>query len=120
MLAKSWPNASQPPHAGAFAQMSVCGDQFTEQVRKSCLQALGCRFVQSAALRMYRWPNTSVLRDEDSVRSLTVVPLQAWGSCRGSSPDTRGYTCALWLLFHTLAAHVTGDTGGALWMAAVK
>jgi hypothetical protein len=47
-------------------------------------------------------------------------PLQPWGSCRGSSPATRGYTCGLWLLFHTLAAHVTGDTGGALWMAAIK
>ena len=35
-------------------------------------------------------------------------------------PETRGYTCGLWLLFHSLAARVGGDTGGALWMAAVR
>lgn len=52
--------------------------------------------------------------------SMSCLFLQPWGSCQGSSPGTRGYTCGLWLLFHTLAAHVTGDTGGALWMAAVK
>eukprot|EP00232_Nephroselmis_pyriformis_P003304 CAMPEP_0182910012 /NCGR_PEP_ID=MMETSP0034_2-20130328/36068_1 /TAXON_ID=156128 /ORGANISM="Nephroselmis pyriformis, Strain CCMP717" /LENGTH=436 /DNA_ID=CAMNT_0025046305 /DNA_START=80 /DNA_END=1386 /DNA_ORIENTATION=- len=31
-------------------------------------------------------------------------PPAAWGSCEGSSPGTRGYTCGLWLMFHTLAA----------------
>ena len=46
--------------------------------------------------------------------------MQAWRSCAGSIPERRGYTCGLWLLFHSLAARVSGPTGGALWMAAVR
>lgn len=45
---------------------------------------------------------------------------QEWGSCKGSVPNARGYTCGLWMLFHSMAARVRGDTGGALWMAAVR
>lgn len=32
----------------------------------------------------------------------SVFPLRPYISCHGSSPDLRGYPCALWLLFHTL------------------
>lgn len=28
----------------------------------------------------------------------------AYDACKGSKPDTRGFTCGLWLLFHTTAA----------------
>jgi hypothetical protein len=28
----------------------------------------------------------------------------SWVACKGSKPEQRGYTCALWLLFHTTAA----------------
>lgn len=28
----------------------------------------------------------------------------AYEACKGSKPDTRGFTCGLWLLFHTTAA----------------
>lgn len=29
---------------------------------------------------------------------------QGWSWCRGQNPGTRGYTCGLWLLFHSLLA----------------
>ena len=51
---------------------------------------------------------------------LPVWSVQPWRSCKGSVPERRGYTCGLWMLFHSLAARVTGPTGGALWMAAVR
>ena len=47
--------------------------------------------------------------------------LQEWGSCRGSRETSRGYTCGLWLLLHSLAARsAPPETVGAFWMAAVK
>ena len=30
--------------------------------------------------------------------------VQEWGSCRVSRENSRGYTCGLWLLLHSLAA----------------
>ena len=47
--------------------------------------------------------------------------MQEWGSCRGSRETSRGYTCGLWLLLHSLAARSTPpETVGAFWMAAVR
>ena len=47
--------------------------------------------------------------------------LQEWGSCRGSRETSRGYTCGLWLLLHSLAARsAPPETVGAFWMTAVK
>jgi hypothetical protein len=46
---------------------------------------------------------------------------QEWGSCKGSRENSRGFTCGLWLLLHTLAARSRPeDTGGAFWMTAVR
>ena len=42
-----------------------------------------------------------------------------WGACAGSVPGARGYTCGLWLLFHSLASRVPPDGGGMLWASAV-
>lgn len=36
-----------------------------------------------------------------------------WVACRGWSPESRGYPCGLWSLFHTLLAH-TNDSASAL------
>lgn len=48
-------------------------------------------------------------------------PLQEWQSCRGTRPDSRGYTCGLWQLFHTLASRLPEtENAGAVWLAAVK
>ncbi len=116
MLSKVWPNASQPPKAGAFAKSHVCGKHFKEQVSR-CMQ----NDIFTMSLGVLNHVIGSEWKSDTKSRFMThCACLQDWGSCRGSSPGTRGYTCALWLLFHSLAAHVTGDTGGALWMAAVK
>ncbi|GAQ90771.1 hypothetical protein KFL_006820090 [Klebsormidium nitens] len=36
-----------------------------------------------------------------------------WRSCQGSTADTRGYSCGLWQLFHSLAARLDAGEGGA-------
>ncbi len=47
--------------------------------------------------------------------------VQDWFMCKGSKPGTRGYTCGLWLLLHSLAARVEpASNGGANWMSAIK
>ncbi|KAK9868642.1 hypothetical protein WJX84_009818 [Apatococcus fuscideae] len=44
-----------------------------------------------------------------------------WFMCQGSKSGSRGYTCGLWLLLHSLAARVEpSKTGGAVWMSAIK
>lgn len=46
---------------------------------------------------------------------------QAWSGCRGATPDTRGYTCGLWQLLHSLAARLDdSENAGAVWLAAVR
>ncbi len=32
-----------------------------------------------------------------------------WGTCKGTYPTTRGYTCGLWELFHMLVAHSSDE-----------
>lgn len=50
-----------------------------------------------------------------------LLPLQEWQSCRGTLPDSRGYTCGLWQLFHSLASRLPEtENAGAVWLAAVK
>lgn len=47
--------------------------------------------------------------------------MQEWSSCRGSTPEGRGYTCGLWQLFHTLATRLPdSENAGAVWLAGVK
>ena len=47
--------------------------------------------------------------------------VQAWGSCKGSREGKRGYTCGLWLVLHSLAAHVAPeDSGGAFFMTSLR
>lgn len=47
-------------------------------------------------------------------------PRPRWGDCAGSSPDTRGYTCGLWTLFHGLAERVPSTDGAPLWYEGVR
>ena len=47
--------------------------------------------------------------------------MQEYGGCKGSREGTRGYTCGLWLLLHSLAAHVKPEaSGGAFFMASLR
>ncbi|KAL4441288.1 hypothetical protein ABPG77_011525 [Micractinium sp. CCAP 211/92] len=49
------------------------------------------------------------------------TPFKEWQSCRGTLPDSRGYTCGLWQLFHSLASRLPEtENAGAVWLAAVK
>ncbi len=49
------------------------------------------------------------------------VCLQDWTSCKGSLPDSRGYTCGLWMLLHSLAARLPEEgNSGVLWLTSVK
>ena len=54
-----------------------------------------------------------------------VGPL-VWRQCEGSVEGKRGYTCGLWLLFHSLAARSVvpssqkNDYAGATWLATVS
>ena len=34
----------------------------------------------------------------------SAVLLQEWRACKGSTDNTRGYTCGLWMVLHSLAA----------------
>ena len=50
-----------------------------------------------------------------------VVLGQDWRACKGSKENKRGYTCGLWMAFHSLAGRTEPqDSGGALWLAAIK
>ena len=47
----------------------------------------------------------------------TVYPLpkpKDWITCRGSNPIYRGYTCSLWLLWHTLSVNEYLHANGQL------
>jgi thiol oxidase len=70
------------------------------------------------------WPaGAEAPADQGGLAALPVCAPQAfteWGGCRGSSPNTRGYTCGLWQLLHALAAQLPDAPGaGAAWLAAV-
>uniref|UniRef100_A0A7S0WFK3 Sulfhydryl oxidase n=1 Tax=Pyramimonas obovata TaxID=1411642 RepID=A0A7S0WFK3_9CHLO len=45
-----------------------------------------------------------------------------WQGCKGSAPTTRGYSCGLWSLFHTLSASAEESEAdaGFKWMQGVK
>jgi len=38
---------------------------------------------------------------------------RGWSSCRGTYPGKRGYTCGLWMMFHSLAARSNDDSAGS-------
>ncbi len=31
-----------------------------------------------------------------------------WAACKGSTPEARGFTCGLWMMFHTVAIRCGG------------
>ena len=35
------------------------------------------------------------------------VAWQEWRACKGSNENTRGYTCGLWMVLHSLAARAS-------------
>lgn len=41
---------------------------------------------------------------EEAAASGVAYGEPVWAACRGSKPDSRGFTCGLWMLFHATAA----------------
>jgi len=78
--------------------------------------------VQGTALLLWvgagSWIRAQLKLDQ---RVMNGALLQSWRACKGSKENTRGYTCGLWLLFHSLSGRVEPrETGGALWLTTVK
>lgn len=69
------------------------------------------------------WPDDTD-EPEQGLQQVQICPgakFKEWHSCRGTRPDSRGYTCGLWQLFHTLAARLSeAENSGAVWLAAIK
>lgn len=69
------------------------------------------------------WPEGSEEPDQ-ALKDVPICPgssFQDWRSCKGSQPDSRGYTCGLWQLLHSLASHAPDtDNTGARWLTAVS
>ena len=74
------------------------------------------------------WPESSdSIQDLDSLKKVNICgemdALPAWVGCAGSTVDTRGYTCGLWQIIHTLSVRMptTGISGpGSEWLETVK
>jgi hypothetical protein len=47
-------------------------------------------------------------------------PRPAWGTCAGSAPGLRGYSCGLWTLLHALAARAEPAHGGGDWLGGAR
>ncbi|KAJ4974016.1 hypothetical protein NE237_007190 [Protea cynaroides] len=52
----------------------------------------------------------AISQGKDALQSFRIcgkdVPRGYWIFCRGSKPDTRGYSCGLWVLLHSLSVRV--------------
>ena len=47
--------------------------------------------------------------------------MQEWQGCKGTTPNSRGYTCGLWAVLHSLAARIADTPGkGREYMDAVR
>lgn len=57
------------------------------------------------------WQAEFVRAEEDQSHPFPVTP--DWEHCKGSEPQFRGYTCALWTAFHALTvwAYRNGESG---------
>ena len=73
------------------------------------------------------WPERSnAVTDLEFLRALKIcgrpdnVPM--WAGCAGSLPETRGYTCGLWQLIHSLSVRMKeeGQNSGAGWLATLR
>eukprot|EP01018_Ginkgo_biloba_P027215 Gb_28602 [translate_table: standard] len=54
-----------------------------------------------------------LLHEKDAFRNLHIcgkeIPRGYWIFCRGSKNDTRGFSCGLWLLFHSLSVRIENE-----------
>ncbi|EIE18688.1 hypothetical protein COCSUDRAFT_49169 [Coccomyxa subellipsoidea C-169] len=83
----------------------------------------GAQAAQEALPKL--WPPNQATGPGQAINQISICGEKAtakeWGSCKGSRENSRGFTCGLWLLLHSLAARATPEaTGGAFWMTAVR
>ena len=102
-----WP-AEDGDMAGVRARLAearVCGDR---------LDALFAKTAPTVSTSETGKAETNAGSGSQS-RDDALVRAHPWRSCAGSVEGTRGYTCGLWTLLHTLAARAPGPEGGAAW-----
>ena len=97
---------------------------FLPAARSSC--ACRCQLGIEAVLKglPQAWPEGQAA-SAPAMQQLQIcgpdAPPKEWVACKGSKPDTRGYTCGLWMLFHALAGQVEPEkSGGADWARAIR
>lgn len=73
------------------------------------------------------WPmKSNQIRDIEGLHSVEICTNTKfdgkWKGCAGSSPHTRGYTCGLWQLFHSLSVRLASGNSqaGKRWLEAVR
>lgn len=77
------------------------------RVARAVLPACRCRNSISSLVRSMNgiWPEGTAEAPAALRQWLICGPAEfrGWVTCQGSSPDTRGYSCGLWELFHTVS-----------------
>lgn len=89
-----------------------------------------CAAGAGEALRVLEasWPVTSEqILDLDALKQVKICGKEQkrpYVSCAGSTPETRGYTCGLWMLFHSLSVRMPmvseGGNDGKRWMEVLE
>lgn len=89
-----------------------------------------CRYGASQAEDIVEdaWPTgLDAPRDLAKIAAIQICgrsSFKSWGKCKESpsNPESGGYTCALWQLFHSLAAGISEEdtSAGRTWLIAVR
>jgi len=72
------------------------------------------------------WPSSAnQIQDMDSFKNVQIcgkVDYDGWLNCQGSSRNSRGYTCGLWMLFHSLSVRMpeASDSAGQDWLTVIR
>lgn len=87
-----------------------------------------CRIGAKSALETLEsaWPSSvNEIQDFDSFQNVQICGASKhddWVSCQGSYEGSRGYTCGLWMLFHSLSVRMpeSSETAGQDWLTVIK
>jgi hypothetical protein len=97
-LQQLWPGDTEKPRA-PLANLGVCST--TTSLLKGAAAKGGDSSSSAAALAVAAAAGAAAGgRGGSSGGSSGGGP---WVACRGSTPDSRGFTCGLWLLFHAMS-----------------
>lgn len=90
-----------------------------------------CRLGAKAAIKSLEsaWPESAKeIQNLESFRSLQICGNKQhgeWLNCKGSNSESRGYTCGLWMLFHSLSVRMPESSSapaeaGQAWLDALR